>query len=33
MEQLKRNKEKNYKGTTYKELVLRGVKTKPQKSG
>ena len=33
MEQLKRTKVKNYQGATYKELVLRGVKAKPQKSG
>ena len=31
MEQLKRTKVKNYQGATYKELVLRGEKTQPQK--
>lgn len=31
IEQLKRNKATGYNGATYKELVLRGEKTQPQK--
>ena len=33
IEQIKRTKANVCQGATYKELVLRGVKTKPQKSG